>query len=54
MNNRLATRRLAGLGVVALVALAVAASALASGSRTAACGNVTLNENAWAGSTSNV
>ena len=43
--------------MIALVALAVVASAVASSSsssRATACGNVTLNENAWAGSTSNV
>ena len=43
--------------MIALVALAVVASAVAAGSsssRATACGNVTLNENAWAGSTSNV
>jgi len=59
MKDRLASRRFrfAGLGVIALVALAVVASAVAAGSassRATACGNVTLNENAWAGSTSNV
>ncbi len=59
MKDRLGSRRarFAGLGVVALVALAVVASAVASSSsssRATACGNVTLNENAWAGSTSNV
>jgi glycine betaine/proline transport system substrate-binding protein len=59
MKDRLGSRRtrLVGLGVIALVALAVVASAVASSSsssRATACGNVTLNENAWAGSTSNV
>ena len=59
MKDRLGSRRtrLVGLGVIALVALAVVASAVAAGSsssRATACGNVTLNENAWAGSTSNV
>ena len=59
MKDRLGSRRtrFAGLGVIALVALAVVASAVASSSsssRATACGNVTLNENAWAGSTSNV
>ena len=59
MKDRLGSRRtrLAGLGVIALVALAVVASAVASSSsssRATACGNITLNENAWAGSTSNV
>jgi glycine betaine/proline transport system substrate-binding protein len=59
MKHRLGSRRfrLAGLGVIALVALAVVASAVAAGSsssRATACGNITLNENAWAGSTSNV
>jgi len=55
MKDRLGVRRvrLAGLAIVALAALAVTASAL-GGSAAAACGNVTLNENAWAGSTSNV
>ena len=55
MKDRLGARhvRLAGLALVALAALAVSASAL-GGARAAACGNVTLNENAWAGSTSNV
>lgn len=57
MKDRLGTRRtrLVGLGALALVAgLVVAASAMAGGARSTACGNVTLNENAWAGSTSNV
>jgi len=59
MKERLGSRRtrFAGLGVIALVALAVVASAVASSSsssRATACGNVTLNENAWAGSQSNV
>ena len=59
MKDRLGSRRMrfAGLGVIALVALAVVASAVAAGSssaRATACGDVTLNENAWAGSTSNV
>src|SRR6476620_10750145 len=59
MKDRLGSRRtrLVGLGVIALVALAVVASAVASSSsssRATACGNITLNENAWAGSTSNV
>jgi len=59
MKDRLGSRRtrFAGLGVIALVALAVVASAVASSSsssRATACGNITLNENAWAGSTSNV
>ena len=59
MKDRLGSRRIrfAGLGVIALVALAVVASAVAAGSssaRATACGDVTLNENAWAGSTSNV
>jgi glycine betaine/proline transport system substrate-binding protein len=59
MKDRLGSRRtrFAGLGVIALVALAVVASAVASGSsssRATACGDITLNENAWAGSTSNV
>ncbi len=41
--------------VVAVAALAVfAASALGGGARATACGDVTLNENAWAGSTANV
>ena len=59
MKDRLGSRRtrLVGLGVIALVALAVVASAVAStssSSRATACGDVTLNQNAWAGSTSNV
>ena len=56
MRSQLRTRRtrLAGLAVVALAALVAAASALAGGARSTACGTVTLNENAWAGSTSNV
>ena len=45
----------AAFGVVAVAAFAVfAASALGSGSKATACGNVTLNENAWAGSSANV
>ena len=40
---------------MAVAALVAAASALAGGAtRSASCGTVTLNENAWAGSTSNV
>jgi glycine betaine/proline transport system substrate-binding protein len=57
MRHRLGTRRvrLAGLSIVAVAALVAAASALAGGAtRSASCGTVTLNENAWAGSTSNV
>ena len=48
-------RRAAVLGVVAIAAIAAfAASALGGSTRSAACGTVTLNENAWAGSTANV
>jgi len=57
MKDRLGTRRarFAGLAIVALAAaLAVVAGATAGGSRATACGTVNLNENAWAGSTSNV
>ena len=56
MRDRLGARRirLAGLAIVALAALVVAASAFAGTARSTACGNVTINENAWAGSTSNV
>jgi glycine betaine/proline transport system substrate-binding protein len=39
---------------MALVALVVVTGALAGGARSTACGTVNLNENAWAGSTSNV
>lgn len=47
--------RLAGLALVAVAALAVSASAaFGGGARSTACGEVKLNENAWAGSTSNV
>ena len=47
--------RTAVLGVVAVAAIAVfATSALGGSSRAAACGTVTLNENAWAGSTANI
>jgi glycine betaine/proline transport system substrate-binding protein len=47
--------RLTGLALVSVTALAVfAAGALGGGARSTACGTVTLNENAWAGSTSNV
>jgi glycine betaine/proline transport system substrate-binding protein len=56
MRDRLGGRRvhLAGIALVALVALAVTASALGQGARTTACGTVVLNENSWSGSTSNV
>lgn len=56
MRHQLRTRRarLVGFAIVALAALVAAASALAGGARSTACGTVTLNENAWAGSTSNV
>ncbi|HEY7381751.1 MAG TPA: glycine betaine ABC transporter substrate-binding protein [Gaiella sp.] len=45
--------RLAGLAVVALAALVVAATAMAGAARQSAtsCGNVVLNENSWVGST---
>ena len=47
--------RLAGLALVAVAALAVfAASAFGGSARSTACGDRHLNENAWAGSTSNV
>ena len=53
MSDRLRGRaRLAGLALVALVALAVAGSAL--GGARQSCGTVVLNENSWTGSTSNV
>ena len=46
---------LAALAIAAVAALAVSASALAGGSaRSASCGTVTLDENAWAGATANV
>ena len=57
MKDRLGgTRgRLTGLAFATFAVVAVfAATALAGGARSTACGNVTLNENAWAGSTSNV
>ena len=57
MTNRLGGRRVRsmGLALVAVAALTIfAASALGGGARSTACGNVVLNENAWAGSTSNV
>ena len=56
MRDRLGSRRtrIATLVVVALAALAVSATAFGGSARTTACGTVTLNENAWAGSTSNV
>jgi glycine betaine/proline transport system substrate-binding protein len=46
--------QIAALSLAALVALAVSASAFGGGARSAACGDVVLNENAWAGSTANV
>jgi len=57
MKDRLGSRwaRFGGLGASALVVgLVVATTAFAGGARSTACGNVNLNENAWAGSTSNV
>ena len=46
---------LAALALAAVAALAVSASALAGGSaKSAKCGDVTLDENAWAGATANV
>jgi glycine betaine/proline transport system substrate-binding protein len=57
MKERLGSRRtrFAGLAAVGLVAaLVVVAGATAAGARSTACGTVNLNENAWAGSTSNV
>ena len=57
MTNRLGGRwvRSLGLALVVVAALTIfAASALGGGARSTACGNVVLNENAWAGSTSNV
>lgn len=56
MKDRLGTRhlRLGGLAIIAVAVLVAATSALAGGARSTACGNVTLNENAWSGSTSNV
>jgi glycine betaine/proline transport system substrate-binding protein len=51
MSDRLTSRRLwAG---VALVAAALTAVGGAAAGRTAACGTVTINEQAWAGSTAN-
>ena len=44
-----------GVAVAAVGALAVSASALAGGSaKSASCGTVTMDENAWAGATANV
>ena len=60
MSRRRWSRRwvVAAMAIAAVSALAVSASALAgSSSKSAAsagCGTVTLNENAWAGSTANV
>ncbi len=57
MKERFGSKRarFVGLGVAGLVvALTVVASGLAGGSRSTACGTVNLNENAWAGSQSNV
>ena len=57
MKHLFGTRgaRSAVLGVVAVAAITVfAATALGGGARATACGNVILNENAWAGSSSNV
>ncbi len=53
MTDRLGGRRgrLAGLVLVAVAALAVSASAFGGSTRSAACGNVVLNENSWSGST---
>jgi glycine betaine/proline transport system substrate-binding protein len=46
---------LGALAISAVAALAVSASALAGGSaKSAKCGTVTLDENAWAGATANV
>jgi glycine betaine/proline transport system substrate-binding protein len=46
--------RLTALGLVALAALSVTATALAGSTRQAACGSVVLNENSWTGSSANV
>ena len=47
--------RLAGLALVGVAALAVfAATALGGSARATACGDVRINENAWAGSSANV
>jgi glycine betaine/proline transport system substrate-binding protein len=56
MRNRLGAKRarLVAFTIVAAVALAAAANAFGGGARSAACGDVVLNENAWAGSTSNI
>jgi glycine betaine/proline transport system substrate-binding protein len=55
MSNRLGARRARWLAVVPVLALAVVALAAtgSAGGRTAKCGTVTLNEQAWAGSTAN-
>jgi glycine betaine/proline transport system substrate-binding protein len=46
---------IAALAVASIAALAVSASALAGGSaKSAKCGSVTMDENAWAGATANV
>ena len=58
MSDRLSRRRmrLAGLALVVLASLVVAAGALGGGARSAApaCDEVILNENSWVGSTANV
>lgn len=56
MRDRLGAKRvrLVAFTIVAAVALAAAANAFGGGARSAACGDVVLNENAWAGSTSNI
>ena len=56
MSKRLGgrRRRIAGLSVVAIAALALAATALGGSSRQAACGDVVLNENSWTGSSANI
>ena len=57
MSRRRWSRRwvVAALAVAAVSALAVSASALAgSSAKSASCGTVTMDENAWAGATANV
>jgi glycine betaine/proline transport system substrate-binding protein len=57
-EEQMAVRRgrwlVAGVATTLVAALALGATALAGGSRQAACDDVVLNENSWVGSTANI
>jgi glycine betaine/proline transport system substrate-binding protein len=54
MSDRVSWRSVAGLGLLLVAVAALAVSGSAFGGAAQSCGDVTLNENSWTGSSSNV